>query len=922
MDCIDRAVEALGLTEEAKKRPRVMREVKRRLAEFTRKHKDTGAGADPAVQQKLLESIEQIRIEAIIKKNQAIKNAEARMKMVERRLADYADSPEEAIRSLTVGSQTDRGFAKMSAAGVTSAAAHAEHARFVARIGPFQDYAGNPKNDRAIQNALYHLNGKVVDQQALDALPKEAVAVGRIIKEFQDKLQVRERAAGGHTGTLEHFVTWRHHDSAAIALAAGPGITDAKLHSQAWSNFLLERLDVDETFPGIPIDEVRQILARTYNTMSSRERVFSREAAAPGSTGAGRGGGSLAKSLAHRRVFKWKSADGEFEYFEKFGGGQPLIASVESGIRGRVQKIALMELLGPSPRENLHRFIDDTARFYGKKEGEGSARLTAIGLARQEADDLLDYLEGKSTKTWSPSIAKLGTNFRAVVSANALVRAGIAPFADGVFHTLTHGYYGDGRATTLGRTMANQIGGFIKAWTKDFAADVGEDLGSGASRYTQAERVNLSKLAVYTETLANLTAQVGEHTLGEPGFASSLYRFMLRYNRLQAVAERSRAAIVKAESHGLALSKGIAFDQLPEGTRRFLRHGGLGADDWDAMRRGTMTLDGETELLTLEAIDSLTPDQLKQHGRYRALETTLRDEREVFARDFKGKPETLATKLAELEEKHGARLERETGKIQRDMQNGMTVMFAELQALAANEPGPVERMSLRIGQRGTLKGELGDTVLMYKSFPMSVWRRHLDRMMRGYHGDGKMHMPRMLDAASLVAGSLVFGYATWMMKEMARNHTPPIPDDVDGTMKIMARSFLQAGGVPILGDFLFSDHSRYGRTPLTEAMGPGMGTLTDMLSVIRSVTVDRDAQDAGKNAMRLITRNAPGAAMAVPGLRVPAMLMNHAYTESLFNLLVGYHMDEYLSPGSVSREKQRLKKFKQAFLIEPRVGRR
>ncbi len=128
-------------------------------------------------------------------------------------------------------------------------------------------------------------------------------------------------------------------------------------------------------------------------------------------------------------------------------------------------------------------------------------------------------------------------------------------------------------------------------------------------------------------------------------------------------------------------------------------------------------------------------------------------------------------------------------------------------------------------QRGTLMGELGRSVLQFKSFPIAVISLHVQRAVHA----AALRSPGSAAAyaAALIIGTTTFGYLAMQAKQIARGKDPRDP----ALPETWAAAFTQGGGAGIYGDFLFNDVNRFGRGPVRTMMGPTVDLVEDATRV-------------------------------------------------------------------------------------------
>lgn len=222
--------------------------------------------------------------------------------------------------------------------------------------------------------------------------------------------------------------------------------------------------------------------------------------------------------------------------------------------------------------------------------------------------------------------------------------------------------------------------------------------------------------------------------------------------------------------------------------------------------------------------------------------------------------------------------------------------------MAIIEPGAREKAMMHGGvERGTAKGELLRSFWQFKSFSIGMIMRHGARGM-SQEGWGKAGY-----LAALVASTTVLGGMAIQLGEVAAGRDPKdITDDkkwgVPG-LRFGLASFLKGGAMGLYGDFLFSDTSQGGSSPLAALGGPIAGDL-EAIFKLKDNAADGEVNQTGGKLVRLLKSHLPGA--------------NLWYTKAATDHLIFNQLQDYFSPGYLRRMKQRARKeFNQSYWWEP-----
>lgn len=350
----------------------------------------------------------------------------------------------------------------------------------------------------------------------------------------------------------------------------------------------------------------------------------------------------------------------------------------------------------------------------------------------------------------------------------------------------------------------------------------------------------------------------GNEMLGR-SFSSKLATTTLRASGLLAITEARKRAFGVTYMHALgAITRDHAsLSELDPGDYKILLGKGIGEQDYEVWRRAELEDwgGGNNTMLTPDAIYRIPDEKLSDLGDPRRLK------------------EEAATRLL------GTILE-ETD-------------------VAVIEPGAADRAMMMSGvQRGTWKGELGRSILLFKSFPIAMVNRHLRRGLAMDTGGG-----RAAYLATLLAGTTVAGMAALQANEVLNGRDPRDMTDP----RTWVAAMLKGGALSIYGDFLFSDSTRYGQSPFASLLGPVAGEGEDILKLTQGNAIKASEgrrTTSGADAVRFVKGNIP--------------VINLWYTKAALDHLVFQRLQEYFSPGYLARQRRRARReYNQEYWWEP-----
>jgi len=227
---------------------------------------------------------------------------------------------------------------------------------------------------------------------------------------------------------------------------------------------------------------------------------------------------------------------------------------------------------------------------------------------------------------------------------------------------------------------------------------------------------------------------------------------------------------------------------------------------------------------------------------------------------------------------------------------------AEEVDMAVITPGAREQMITGGGlQRGTWKGELVRSVFLFKSFPISVVMRHWSRAMGMPSAGG-----RAAYIGTFIASTTILGALSQQLNDMASGRNPREMTGEDAP-KFWLGALLKGGGLGLYGDFLLSDHTRYGGGALASMLGPVAGLVDDVVKLGQGIplnAVEGKPEQTGGDLVKLGKGLIPGA--------------NLWYAKAALDHMIFNQLQEYFSPGYLRKVEQRSKKnFNQTYWWRP-----
>ncbi|MEI9868887.1 hypothetical protein V5028_11255 [Enterobacter hormaechei] len=555
----------------------------------------------------------------------------------------------------------------------------------------------------------------------------------------------------------------------------------------------------------------------------------------------------------------------------------------------------------------LNKLSDNGMRLSGARANRGNASRQ---IHFKDADSYLEYQKQYGDRSlWEVMVGHL----EGISKDIALVET-YGPNPDHVFRsildevtakTATENPERTGRVKRLANSTEN-LYNFISGKTQPIANPHIARWSDNIRNWMVASRLGSALLASFSDLgTMYLSAKVTNLPMNQ------LFR-----NQLEAMNPANRTELARARRAGLAMESLLgsvnrwAMDNMGPSVSRWaatavMRASGLTA--WsDAHKRAY----GVTMMGSLGDIVTRTPDLASlDSGDFRILKS-----KGVTDQDFsvwkladqedwgKGNntmltPESIM-RIPDDAVRHIGAPER----VKFDAMRRLLGAVAEEVDMAVITPGAREQMVTGGGlQRGTWKGELVRSVFLFKSFPISVVMRHWSRAMGMPSAGG-----RAAYIGTFIASTTILGALSQQLNDMASGRNPREMTGEEAP-KFWLGALLKGGGLGLYGDFLLSDHTRYGGGALASMLGPVAGLVDDVVKLGQGIplnAVEGKPEQTGGDLVKLGKGLIPGA--------------NLWYAKAALDHMIFNQMQEYFSPGYLRKVEQRSKKqFNQTYWWRP-----
>lgn len=420
--------------------------------------------------------------------------------------------------------------------------------------------------------------------------PEAGRLVQRADKPFAEAV-VREMEKPGSTGDSLAAATARAYSETAelvrqdlVRLGAPIGKLDGwrpqthnaervvRVSADEWADFILPRLDLDRSLPGLAPTLVRETLRDIHRSIiTGVDRV-------PSAVEAGEklGPANLANSLAQARVLHFKDSDAWLSYADRFGTGN-IHEAMLGHIRHASRAAALMERLGPNPgaadtriREALRRQAAEDSSLPPRERARLSKALDASNTFGRVAS-AWGEASGLTSAPASFGAAQLGTQIRAVQSWAKLAGAVVSSVGDLATRASALHYQGQPLAA---------------AWRDS----IGELFNRSRDRRQLAAMVDAG--------LDGMHGHLAAAGVAEDMPAGKIARVNAAFYRWQGMtwwSDMAKAGTARMLMRWMGQQSTDGFAALPVEYRRVLRQHGIGPDQWELIRATAFQAeDGQT----------------------------------------------------------------------------------------------------------------------------------------------------------------------------------------------------------------------------------------------------------------------------------------------------------------------------------------
>lgn len=603
------------------------------------------------LQQRLKDSI----LTAAIEKRNNLINTKVMAQALN--FVDGFDNPAEGLSALMVGSIKSAQKSKFSIDAQGKALANKYLGRLIADLEQkdlLVHFSGGHMDDD-IARELFEIKPNGQPGVTNNLVAQEVAA---IIHKYQMVAINRANQAGAYIQPRPGYIFRQSHDQIRIRRAG----------FEEWKNFIMDKLDAEETFKDANPEE---FLRGAYEGLATGlHKRFKGEAESNFLHGF-KGPANIAKKMSQERLLHFKDAESFMMYNEKFGT-QDLRESVVGGLEHMARNTALMEGLGTNPVAMFDKLVTQL-KLKNRDDLKLFDQLSDRSLMNQ-----LREIDGTTRIPANVSVARISSIIRGIQNMSKLGGAVVSSITDIPNQAAELRYQGVPLLNAYTETFMNVFRGRGDAERKELA----RLLGVG-----------------FDGLIGDVTARFGS-TDSLPNTMAKLQQRFFKLNLMSWWNDSHRSGTAIMMSNHLAGNASKTFNDLDPRLTNVLKQYGINEAEWDIFRTKTLhTASDGNQYLVSHALEDMTDAEVKAY--LQATGTAKPTKRDIA---------TARNKLI----------------------SSLDTYFQDRSDYAVPMPGAAERAMLNQGtEAGTVVGEALRMIMQFKSFPVTMLRRGIGRELYG-----------------------------------------------------------------------------------------------------------------------------------------------------------------------------------------------
>lgn len=631
---------------------------------------------------------------------------------------------------------------------------------------------------------------------------------------------------------------------------------------QNWKNFITPLLDTERTFRDA---EPEAFLRGTFdNVMSGRHGIIQQADGAEINTNFFKAG-ALATKASQQRLLHFKDGESAFAAHKALSA-EPLSKGFIVELEHAGTNIGLMQQLGPNPRGTIDNRIKMLEHEYSRSGDE--EKLNNLQKGEHRITSALSFLDRSANIPENPTLQ--------TATASAISLLSQAKLGKLFFFALPDRALMQSMLTRNGMRGMDALASVLKL-SKPSNPD---------------ERLRLMMLGGEIKSFIN-SVNTRFSTGSEAGVPSAILgaqRNFFNLTGINWIDDVGTDAIVGALPRHLGAMADRDYDHiLPEMQQMFKQYG-ITSPEWDAWRSTVYNVDKNGNIgegqhrtndnwITPDRFDSIPNDVIDSLIRGRDL--TVNDSNRARQRDL--------------------------------LENKFRTWLTAQKDEGVLMPGSREhRLSTFGTQSGTWPGSIARLIMMFKTFPITVYTKIMEREMFGSGARTfldwmKNEKNTNFHTTQLIAMSVIAGYVSLTLDELLQGKSARRFTDDQGnidpvsSLQTARDSFLRSNGISLFGDLILRNFDSGQNNIISQLGGPAVNELVKGAAL---ASQGIRGQATSKQAISFLRDNLPW--------------VNLFYVKPILDHLIWYNIQEMLDPGSLrAYEIKHKQQYNQDYWLSP-----
>lgn len=628
-----------------------------------------------------------------------------------------------------------------------------------------------------------------------------------------------------------------------------------------WADFMLPLLNHEETFKDT--DPMKFLRGAFDGIMSGKHGAVERATGAEINTKFFKAG-ALAKKASVERLLHFKDGESAFAAHNSMSS-QPISGGFINELEHGSTNIGLMQMMGPNPQAALDTVIHELEHRYSRA-GE-TKKQQEISKARHKLETSLGFLDRSMSSPANPTMHTATASVISLLSQAKLGKIALFALPDKVLIQ-----------SVLTRNGVSGLDAAMSALSIRPARN-------------EAEKVRLMMMGAQ---LKSMIGAVGSRfssgaESGVPGAIFKSQQLFFKMSGIEWLDNLGTSAVIGTLPRHLGIMADKAYENLIPSLRQVFNQYGITSAEWDAWR---------------STVYHTAPDGSIREGRGNGAEAWVTPDR------FKDITDESIDRL--LGDRKIPVSENNRKRARSELESKFRTWLTAQRDEGVLMPGSKEHRLATLGtQAGTGAGSLMRLVTMFKTFPITVYTKILQREM---HGNGARTMMEWMQSeknsnfhtTQLVAMLTAAGYLSLAIEDAVTGKVPRTfyndrgEYDQDKSLTLLRDSFIRGGAGGIMADLMLREYDEGYKNIVRTVGGP---VVNETMKGAALLSDTARGQLNPREAVSFIKGNIPYA--------------NLFYVKPALDHLVMFNLYEMLDPGYLRRLERETRKEQQEYWLKP-----